>query len=641
MVISLLPTFSVSAVESDEATGLSCNSNGSITEYTGTAENLVIPDNINGVTINRINDDIFLNHAELKSVTIPGTVEYIGDDVFRNCTGLKGITIPESVTWLGSNAFEGCTELTEITIPESLTEIDYELFKGCTKLTNITLHNNITSIGYDAFLNTGYYNNALNWEDGVLYIGKYLVASNENVPEIYEVKDGTELIAQKAFDSYDTIKKVVIPESVKYILWRAFGFCDNLEDIQILGDNVKIISGAFSYTAYYYKSSNWEDKVLYIGKHLYETKSTIPNSVTVKAGTTTITDSAFARKTNITEINLPDGLLRIGEYAFNGCTGLGSLTIPESVTDIDRYAFNGCTGIASVVIPESVSNMGERAFNNCTYLKSATIKNAPVADFMFNGCTALKNVTLGDKVENIGEYAFSNCAMESMVIPKNVKKIDKNAFEMCKKLKQVTIQNGVTSIGEYAFYFCEKLAAAYIPTTIKTIGKGAFQYCSSLEEVVIPDGVTAIAGYTFLSCKSLTSIVIPKSVTSIGNEALRNCDNLVIRYKGTEAEWNAITKDSSDTFENVNYNYVLLSKTTVEVVGNTYTVTGDYIDGCTVILALYKEDGKGNKQLVDCKTAVYIGAAIPFQPTVTDYTTARVIVLNSLETLEPSKGVIE
>ena len=64
--------------------------------------------------------------------------------------------------------------------------------------------------------------------------------------------------------------------------------------------------------------------------------------------------------------------------------------------------------------------------------------------------------------------------------------------------------------------------------------------------VKIPNGVTDIGGMAFISCDSLTSITIPDSVTNIERDAFSNCTSLAnIYYKGTEEQWNAITKGSN------------------------------------------------------------------------------------------------
>lgn len=76
------------------------------------------------------------------------------------------------------------------------------------------------------------------------------------------------------------------------------------------------------------------------------------------------------------------------------------------------------------------------------------------------------------------------------------------------------------------------------------------------------------------------------------------------------------------------------TKTTVSEKGGKLTVLGNNIDGCTVILALYKTDSNGNSRLVECQTAQYSGSEKTFTTTA-DYTTARVMVWKSLKNSEP------
>ena len=64
-------------------------------------------------------------------------------------------------------------------------------------------------------------------------------------------------------------------------------------------------------------------------------------------------------------------------------------------------------------------------------------------------------------------------------------------------------------------------------------------------QVNIPNGVTSIGNGAFSEFSSLDRITIPDSVTSIGNSAFSGCSSLEnIYYKGTEEQWNAITKGS-------------------------------------------------------------------------------------------------
>ena len=114
------------------------------------------------------------------------------------------------------------------------------------------------------------------------------------------------------------------------------------------------------------------------------------------------------------------------------------------------------------------------------------------------------------------------------------------------EVTSVKIPNGVTDIGGMAFISCDSLTSITIPDSVTNIEYLAFAYCSSLASVKIPNGVTSIRDGTFRYCSSLSSITIPDSVTNIERDAFSNCTSLAnIYYKGTEEQWNAITKGSN------------------------------------------------------------------------------------------------
>ena len=91
-----------------------------------------------------------------------------------------------------------------------------------------------------------------------------------------------------------------------------------------------------------------------------------------------------------------------------------------------------------------------------------------------------------------------------------------------------------------------EVTSVNIPDGITGIGDDAFRKYAALTSITIPLSVTSIGESAFAGCSSLTSITIPPSVTSIGGFAFYLCNNLAnIYYKGTEEQWNAITKGTN------------------------------------------------------------------------------------------------
>ena len=178
------------------------------------------------------------------------------------------------VTEIGGGAFADRHWITGVTIPDSVTSIGSQAFRDCSSLTSIVIPDSVTSIGWGAFDNTAYYNDENNRENGVLYIGKYLIDAKTTISGNHEIREGTLIIADGAFMGCSSLTGITISDSVTSIGWGAFHDCSSLTGI------------------------------------------TIPDSVT------SIENSAFYGCSNLTGITIPDSVTSIGNSAFHGCDNL-------------------------------------------------------------------------------------------------------------------------------------------------------------------------------------------------------------------------------------------------------------------------------------------------------------------------------
>ena len=176
---------------------------------------------------------------------------------------------------------------------------------------------------------------------GVTEIGKFAFeycTSLANVTIPFSVKK----IGFRAFAGCTSLTRVTIPDGVTEIDGYAFENCTSLESVTIPDSVTWIGVSAFEDTAYCKGRANWEDDLLYISHHLIKANDSISATYSIKPGTLTIADGAFASCTSLTSVTIPNSVKTIGCWAFSHCTSLVSVTIPDSVTSIYEGAFDFC-----------------------------------------------------------------------------------------------------------------------------------------------------------------------------------------------------------------------------------------------------------------------------------------------------------
>lgn len=98
-----------------------------------------------------IDEQMFADMRNLKSLDIPNTVVEIRRAAFYNCKSLESIAIPDAVAKIGNNVFSQCEKLKRIKLSNSLTSIPNEAFYECSSLDSLIIPKMVTSIGYQAF----------------------------------------------------------------------------------------------------------------------------------------------------------------------------------------------------------------------------------------------------------------------------------------------------------------------------------------------------------------------------------------------------------------------------------------------------------------------------------------------------------
>ena len=110
------------------------------------------------------------------------------------------------------------------------------------------------------------------------------------------------------------------------------------------------------------------ETVTYIGNNAFNGCSDI--EIEINGALTFIGECAFNECNMLTKVGFGEGLVNIPPEAFSGCSSLRELRFPASLSLIDENAFEDCTGLVSIVLHGSLATVGDGAFYNCTSLKT-------------------------------------------------------------------------------------------------------------------------------------------------------------------------------------------------------------------------------------------------------------------------------
>jgi len=202
-----------------------------ITGYNGSAGSLMIPAQIMGLPVTRIEDRAFSNCGNLTAVTIPEGVTSIGYAAFSGCSSLTAVTIPEGVTSIGHAAFSGCSSLIAVTLPEGVSGIGNWTFENCSNLTSITIPKGVKSIGMLAFSGCSSLT-SVTLPEGVMSIVNSAFSDCSNLASV-TLPESVMSIGDDAFYGCRALTAVTIPEGVTSIGYAAFSGCSSLIAVTI------------------------------------------------------------------------------------------------------------------------------------------------------------------------------------------------------------------------------------------------------------------------------------------------------------------------------------------------------------------------------------------------------------------------
>lgn len=432
------------------------NSKGYGVELVRNAEGKVVKAIVSGVN-GKVPDGFFAN--------LKGSVDENGKPIAvpaERWADLTEVVIEDGVTEIGKDVFQGCVGLTNVTIPDSVKKIGTWSFYMCKGLKNVDIPANM-EIGDSSFRQSGLEQVTVSGGS----VGNYAFHRIDNLKKI---SINCETIGEEAFSGCDYLTDITLGENVKTLGDKAFYTCDALERVEIpstvtdIGEKTfyscpalkeAIIRAGTVKAGTFYNCRVLTTLVISDNATL-DASFTAGNAYangtleTVKIGKGEICNSAFSNCTNLTTVELGDGVTSIGKSAFLKCTQLPSITIGDGVISIGSGAFNGCTALTKAEIKSGA--IGDNAFQDCKSLTDVTLGDGVtlIGTNAFLRCTALTSISIGSNVGTIESFAFSGCtALEEVTIP--AAQVKSGAFSRATALKRVTFGNDVTNIAAGVF----------------------------------------------------------------------------------------------------------------------------------------------------------------------------------------------
>ncbi len=273
---------------------------------------------------------------------------------------------------------------------------------------------------------------------------------------------------------------------------------------------------------------------------------------------------AFYNFTALKDVKLPDTLREIKDHSFYGAA-LTNINLPEGLVKIDNGAFKNCSSLEDISFPESLNEIGDSAFQYCSKLKSINLhEGMTIGGRAFVGCESLKELTIPKNV------SFLRSVYDAQGMSR-----EPATFMACTGLEKIVIEDGCW-LGDS---FGNEL-------TKNGIADQFCLQCYSLKTVVIKGDVDCIRLAAFGSCTALTDIYLYNTgLTTITAKGTTNWAN------GGNPEDPDDWRDSFWTGNNPTFHVVKGSQTeeTLRNAGYLNDENTEYLTNFTALDAKIKE----------------------------------------------------
>lgn len=548
----------------------------------------------------------------LRTVTFNGGADdsvEIGAYAFKDSENLTSITIDARVVSIGNGAFNGCVNLSALYLGYSSKDVKSAVasttgagvFEGCEKLSMFVATETIAK-KYAAEWSNDYDKHKISpvqYKDSSGFVYAVISTQNKQVTLVNYVGDraeiefpsetqigsqvysvvriGREKYADTGFsEGYvlnDSVRKIIVPKSVKTIGEDAFKNSKNLEEVELTSGLVTIEKSAFENCKKLVKiriptSVTSIETYAFAGcESLNDGFSFAESSIVPREPTLIIGGYAFGGCVSLESVYIPNHVAVIGGYGsassknnghtFENCTSLKTVSFSQNalITSMDEYVFAG-TKIQEIRLPESLETVGDYAFAGMTELLRVVITRSPAGGSGISTMTSAGN-NVFDGIDNpqlkvyvpeetYDVYASSGWRMKTIIKNKVLTTANGEfAYETRDNFITLTDYRGtdevvtiparadvngssytVTAIGKYFVGGNVRKIKFATGSQLTELAEYAFADSVGLEEIRIPDGVMVIGAYAFANCASLKDVKLPSSLTEIKDFTFTQCVSL-------------------------------------------------------------------------------------------------------------------
>ncbi len=382
-----------------------------------------------------------------KELTIPSTisvdgVEYsvktIGESALANANSVQILIISEGISVIESNAFTNCANIIKVSLPSTLTRIGDNAFSRCDKIVHVEASMKLPfDISENVFTETTYANATLyvpvntadryvtaeGWKgfksmvegsisevkiEGMTYVcvpQQRIAKLTKGLADAKEVKIPSKIytggvsyyvvdIERSAFYGFNTLEKVVIPDSVRTIGMEAFKNCSKLNTVEL---PLALVS---------------------IGEKAFENCSKLSLIVCASETPATIFENTFP--VHAITIGVPQGTKDAYMNApywgnenysfFDSMSSISEGDETEEVPGIYQVLTDDNNMATSVAIVDDVDVIGDFAIPETVVHNGVEYPVTAIAPSTFEKNIGLTSVTIPSSIDFIGEYAFAGCS---------------------------------------------------------------------------------------------------------------------------------------------------------------------------------------------------------------------------------------